>query len=755
MNRIGYLYRLMVLAGGLIAGWGCTEEFPTGNKADTEGLVLKVSVGDTPATSLDTRAANDLSLNEAYIKTVDVFFLAEGSANVTHYVPKVSVTNGKAVLASGTWKDTYRGKYDVYVLANKHDYDNPLTAGTVETDLSWVTTKTQLLALTDTDTDVAKAEGENYGQDNIYSGKTFLMDGSITGWDADAAEANATISVPVAHAAAKLRVNVSYTAGFLTDGRAITSVTKKLVHYVRDAKAFAEGGSIDLTEPQEEAGSDGFSFTNSATGEGIGRRDVLYAYSYPNEWGTDIAERETYFLVNIPYTDDGGEPHQNYYKVPVRISGNTDDLKLDRNTEYIVNVTVDRVGNETIDEPETLTPTFSVAAWKPESVDVEGDMPNYLMLSDDYIEMNNVADTTITFFSSSAITVEVKEVYFLDKNGNKDENYTIPAENGWEEDINIELKPLVKANWDSGKLQGSIKISSEIPTNVTARYITLEVTNTDGLKKTISIVQYPLEYISGVPGVYATRSDFELTGNTYDNYVNKVNVGNNVKLDTEDDGGGWLDSPTFQSKVYTTARDGWNDKTGIFYVTTKRSGGNYTLVAGDFDDGHDNNRMYLVQITSTSGGHTVARPAMDGTGEDIVTKSNDENNRLVSPMFMLASQLGTVYPADWTTAQEHCKEYVEVAKYEDGTTRRFADWRLPTFAELQVIAQYQNKQPEVMDVVLAGATYWSAHELRYLQTNNPQASDPTVGNSRTECYIRCIRDVTPEDLEEFRAHGVK
>ena len=745
MNRIGYLYRLMVLAGGLIAGWGCTEEFPTGNKADTEGLVLKVSVGDTPATSLDTRAASDASLNETYVKTVDVFFFAEGSANVTHYVPKVNVVNGKAILASGTWKDTYRGKYDVYVLANKHDYDNPATAGTIETNLSWVTTKTQLLALTDTDTDVAKAEGENYGQGNIYSGKTFLMDGSITGWNADAAEANATISVPVAHAAAKLRVNVSYTAGFLTEGRAITSVTKKLVHYVRDAKAFAEGGSIDLTEPQEEAGSDGFSFTNSATGEGIGRRDVLYAYSYPNEWGTDIAERETYFLVNIPYTDGDEEPHQNYYKVPVRISGNTDDLKLDRNTEYIVNVTIDRVGNETIDEPETLTPTFSVAAWKPESVDVEGDMPNYLMLSDDYIEMNNVADATITFFSSSAITVEVKEVYFLNKNGNKDENYTIPAENGWDEDINIELKPLVKANWDSGKLQGSIKISSEIPTNVTARYITLEVTNTDGLKKTISIVQYPLEYISGVPGVYATRDDY--TNNTYENYV----AGRNKTFSTSptiEKSFGYSDNRsyyTFYSKVY---------ENGQIYRVAVEGRSRYYLSRGTrYDSNQNNNRMYLVQITSTSGQYTIARPAteIDEDGQLVTVSNSEENNNLVSPAFMLASQLGAIQSSNttsgsWDGAKEQCKYYVEVIDYGGGQIRELKDWRLPTEAELSIIAKYQDEQPEVMANVLVGERYWSALKNHYFQ-------NPKGGTNYT--FVRCIRDVTPEDLEEFRAHGVK
>lgn len=721
MNRIGYLYRLMVITGGLIACWGCTEELPTEGTTETEGLVLEVSVGDIPATSLDTRATNDDDLKEAYVMTVDVFFFAEGSANVTHYVPKVNVVNGKAILASGTWKDTYQGKYDVYVLANKHDYDNPATAGTIETDLSWVTTKTQLLALTDTDTDVAKAEGEKYGQDNSnsFSGKTFLMDGSITGWDADTAEANATISVAVAHAAAKLKVNVSYTDKFLIPGRDITSVTKKLVHYVKDAKAFAEGGSIALVEPQGEAGSDGFSLTNYQEGEGINRKDVLYAYSYPNEWGTDIVERETYFLVNIPYTDNDGELHQNYYKVPVRISGNTDDLKLDRNTEYTINVTIDCVGNETIDKPETLTPTFSVAAWEPEYVDVEGDMPNYLMLSDDYIEMNNVEDATITFFSSSAITVDITDAYYIYKDGTP-RNVT-------------NASSIIKTEYNAEALQGSLTIHSDIPTNVTARYITLEVTNLDGLEKTINIVQYPLEYISGVPGWYSTRDDFGATWEDHEvgtQYENQPTVSNNI----------------FTSKVYVgstiytyrTQGHNWSLWGGYEY---------YTIERGTSQGTQSNNRMYLVQITSTSGSHTVARPNTTMEDGQLITVSDEENNQLISPAFMLASQLGTVTSGlSWTNAKEQCKQYVEVVKYNDNTIRRFDDWRLPTEAELSIIADYQKIYTDVLDEVLKGSNYWTALQNYSYSVPNPS----TQGTG-----ARCIRDVTPEDLEEFRAHGVK
>ena len=86
------------------------------------------------------------------------------------------------------------------------------------------------------------------------------------------------------------------------------------------------------------------------------------------------------------------------------------------------------------------------------------------------------------------------------------------------------------------------------------------------------------------------------------------------------------------------------------------------------------------------------------------------------------------------------------------------DWRLPTFAELKIIAQYQNEQPQVMDEVLSGNRYWSADTRKYLTTANAideTYTDPDQGGNNTECYIRCIRDVTPADLEEFANHGIR
>lgn len=728
--------------------WGCSEETLTGQGSQGEGLVLNLEVDGHPALSATTRAANDPSLNEATVEAVDVFFL-KGDA-VEKYVRATVTDDGKATLATGTWKDDYKGTYDVYVLANRHGSD----------DLSNISTKTELLALSDADDEVFRAEGERLSQSETYSGKTFLMDGVTTAWNADGQPDNAIINVELSHAAAKLVVNLKYTDGFLVDGRTIAgAVSKKLVNYTQDVRAFAEGGMMATVElpVYGDASADGFSGANVTEGleTPLQRTDKLYAYTYPNEWGSDVAERETYFLVNVPYSNDGSDYHDNYYKVPVRVSGNTADLVLERNKEYTVNVTIDRLGNENIEEPETLTPTFSVAEWQTADIDVDGDTPNYLVVSENYIELHNEADTVVTFFSSNYINVEVTDAYFINKNGQE-----VRTEgSGWNQQ---ELTELVTTTYDEQALTGEIKINSPVPDNVTARYITLCVTNDDNsTPQEITIVQYPLEYISGVPGVYATRSDYEATGNTYENYINGTPLSSQPIVD----------EGIFASKVYTTAETGGifgGEETGIFYVGYDREyvgGGRnpryeYTLTTDGFDNSHDNNRMYLVQITSTSGEHTVARPAMEGSGEDIQTVSDDENNRLVSPMFMLASQLGTVSTGSWSTAREHCKQYVEVAKYPDGTTRRFADWRLPTFEELKVIAQYQYTQGEVMDEVLAGTTYWSAYENRYLERDNYTAEDPSVGSSggwggSTSCYIRCIRDVSPEDLEEFRAHGIK
>ena len=107
---------------------------------------------------------------------------------------------------------------------------------------------------------------------------------------------------------------------------------------------------------------------------------------------------------------------------------------------------------------------------------------------------------------------------------------------------------------------------------------------------------------------------------------------------------------------------------------------------------------------------------------------------------MLASQLGTVYAFtgknDGKNASEHCDKYIEVNT--DG--EKYTNWRLPTASEIGVITNYQYKTNQnVIDVVLAGKTYWAL--------NGSQVTANT--NNRNTGFVRCVRDLSPEEVKEL------
>lgn len=748
MMKRDYLYMCLLLLCSLLFCTGCTEnEMWADEETVSEGLVLNL-LASGEAVVAGRSIASDEDLREDVIENVDVFFFAaDNKEEVARYYHKEVGEDGKVLLETGNWKSKFpEASYDVYVVANFHQYDDASTPDT-ETDLSRIKTWTALVALSDTDPDIFKVDYDRFGNEDIYTGKKFMMDGKKEGWTPGEGT-DETIVIDLARAAAKIVVNVSYTDDFLVADRTIVDVRKKLVRYAQDVRVLAEADPIPILDLYGDADGAGMSTSNYTEGSGVARKDVLYAYSYPNEWGDNVADQETYILMNIPYTDGSQEDlYQNYYKIPVRISNTAADLCLKRNTVYTINVTVDRVGNKEIDQPVELKPEISIASWQNKEIEVGGDAYKYLIVSEDEIEMHNVADTVVTFFSSSAIKVTLDAAYYVDKSGNE-----------------ISLKETssdwYSVDYDESALSGELKIHSEVPKIVTARYFTLTVTNGDGMEKTINVIQYPLEYISGVPGLYSYVEQYKdkndnivtVNGGWPDDLEGKYSEDIQVGLD-----GHIGNNPFMKSKFY------WE---GVIYRIDKSYSGHVRA-----NTPADNNRMYLVQISSTSEKYTVARPKMTGTGVGSVTALGEENNRLVSPAFMLASNLGNIGDVNWVKAQDNCKYYVEHSIYTvekadrlegknyDGKGHRcFDDWRLPTYAELQIIAGYQSTQTVVMDSVLTDDYYWAADKYTYLITAAPKPTDnqiPTGTDSKSDGKVRCIRDVTPEDLKELRAHNIR
>lgn len=151
-------------------------------------------------------------------------------------------------------------------------------------------------------------------------------------------------------------------------------------------------------------------------------------------------------------------------------------------------------------------------------------------------------------------------------------------------------------------------------------------------------------------------------------------------------------------------------------------------------DGLTNNHMYVIQITATSQNYVLGRPTLDGNFQS--------KDHVVSPAFMIASQLGAVQPFGSATlsAAVHCGHYMEV----DYDNHKYTGWRLPTKEEIKVITHYQSdndvKADNTMSEVLTGR-YYITLDGGTIEAN-PNAGEQSQGN-----YVRCIRDLTADEVK--------
>ena len=151
-----------------------------------------------------------------------------------------------------------------------------------------------------------------------------------------------------------------------------------------------------------------------------------------------------------------------------------------------------------------------------------------------------------------------------------------------------------------------------------------------------------------------------------------------------------------------------------------------------------NNQMYVLQITSTSDKYVLGRPTLDSNYQS--------QDRVVSPAFMIASQLGAVNTTNSdTVASTHCGTYMEVGT--DG--KRYVGWRLPTKQEIEVIIGYQSgtyTSGVTMVTVLGGQYYWALDgTTAYVSSGS--------GGSATTGYVRCVRDLTMAEVNGLNNLG--
>lgn len=698
------LYSIMMCCLMVTFLTACSQEndpFPQGEGTKGNSITLKLSTGIQFQTRAEAAGA------EVAVSHLDVFIF-DANETMRHYERVSNCTNERGTVTLAASKDDFNANtgYYVYLLANStHATDDFKNLANLSA-LKAMTQEDKLIHLT--------------GLENVIGApKTFLMDGIAYSASEALEPQTATpvvlndnnpstdteLKVMLRRAAAKIIIHVKKGADVTFDNGPSRG------YYLRNMPCSTSllagvNAEAELTTPDLSTNTTYYTWTENEI--------TLTAYTYAHEWADASAfEKEVRLVVNIPLKYNDTDYPISYYQIPV-----CEDKVLERNTCYEVTVTVNAPGGTNPSAPVELSDIqYTVTNWAEKEVSIGGDdeRPIYLYVNEEEMEMHNITDdnTTLEFASSSAVSATVTRVYYIDKFGQEQDESTSTVTATPDPDLN-----------------GNIKIHSPLPTNNTIRYIEMTVTNTDkATPKTVTITQYPLEYITNIQGWYSYRSDFG--GTTWENYRNPTNkrvsaYNYNKNNDTWGySATGYGQYYTFTSKVAEEIISGRNKgKSKISYYYYRNNYSNSFSTEEIWNAG--NARMYYVRITASSGDYTVGRPKITENG---ITDPGADNAELVSPSFMIASQLGAVYTiSSVEMAASHCKQYVEVSK--DGAI--YDDWRLPTKAELEIIIKFQYKDNAAMDEVLSGEYYWSASG----SVHNAGASD----TSGDWVAIRCVRD---------------
>lgn len=608
--------------------------------------------------------------------------------------------SGKAeVIAKDNWKvekDLQEGKtYNVKSVANATG------TGDVQTDL-----------------DIWKPfHATNNGN------KTFLMS-SIQDYPVSQ-EPNQTIRVNLTRAAAKVILKVHVNVEGYTAGQA----TWKLMNYNAKTKIFGDNSEIDLQDGKVMLEAEG------GTGE-----YTITTYSYAMKWDDDTKAPAIYLQVPLTTQVDGVEKtEKNFYKIPVRDPKATgaNAKTLARNTLYKIDATINNKGGSSeigyITEGKLV---YDVLPWSEgETTNIDANT-SYLMVSPKVVYMKNVEDDiSVTYKSSSPVTIVSKKVYYIDNEGNTvvySEGYKetiIKTETVWvngfwgghyEDRVKEEVpfypyptKMKLQNEKEGENLGGKIVINSPLPKNRFSKYIVLTLKNAEGKDAIVKYKQSPLIETQNFFGDYSTKN--------VDGWAYRLPDGTRVTkgLKTEKDG--------FVAKYYNY------DNNKIYYF----SGG-----AAD----RDNNRMYIIQVSSTKDSeYNIAHPNKDKSGYTI--------DKVVSPAFMIASQLGTVSSGAFNQASaiKHCNEYREVQKEKGSNVQVIYDgWRLPTETEIKFIVDFQKESFKTNDgtkkkpiqPVLQGAKY-------YTMDRNKSTVETKVSNATSGTFVRCVRDLTPDEVDKL------
>lgn len=692
--KLQYLYKICLLLGliGLYSSCSSIDDEWEECAKDNGSIVLQFSLNPTTT----SRAADEYEpgkpiIYETLVRQMDVYIFDSNKA----FIRRDGYQN-LTIDAEKPYTFKLNIKQDEFD-ANQQ-YTLVLVANTDVKAGSWV--------------ELHKAISAAIDNSNTQQGTGFLMSAQIDNVKLKNANGDAVVlsNIRLERACAKVRIHVKYGSKF--NASLESDLTAKLVNYAQRGNLVKAGTGIDPATC--ELASTGFYkplpiLTTNDTCD-------VEMYCYPNDWNDDI-HRETYVMLKRPIRVNGQYIENNYYKIPVNFrlpddidSTNPSDAshlyKIERNHLYDITVLIDKIGSTDDGNPVELQGSYAIKDWGTKEVIVDVEQFDWLWVKDRVLYMNNITQISTTFDSSAP---DLKCVI---------------------SDVTVYNQNTAWANGSTGitatatqTLSGTINITSPVPDNFSGKSFKVTVSSaTSGKSETIQVHQFPSLYLTLQSNKYAVDAGSQQTNSSL--YEIKALLANLSTLPSNDSDFE-LDEPFPSGYSHPGTLEERLANAKALVASLKKAKFGYPQTES----------LFFSSVTSTV--YNSSEYFSNITAN--CTVESDENNQLISPHFILASQGGANSISDYTKAKNNCAGYYETIKKADGTEYTYASgtWRMPTKSELQLIDLLQNLQKSLVKKILEGHKYQYAKSLNGTYWNG--MIDYRVSNNAGA--VRCVRDI--------------
>lgn len=721
----------------------CSEElevYGSGEEVNGRSFTLQLRA------SGDTTEAGEDDYNENRIAAVSVFFFTDTETATCSYMKRNIPTNNSNTL-NVPLDDTFKpGKYFIFVLANVPVHQEPITGKFTLNQMKEKLMYTQLSSA-DKPEDAFVMQG--------LTEKVMVASGAQGGM------------VTLSRLAAKIVLLPTIKSPIEIDGVTYTAEVDRMDVALHHVTNYVHPDGTELTREEyndrltSEEKEKTFTTTDPRKYKSVTAPDAAATYvhipfySYPHTWlaYTETSqlvqsEKQTYLTFRIPWTctKNGVQLSTNYYyRVPVTneiISGSDGKgyRSLKSNTLYKIKMKVGVLGSI---DPGQVTPDvdlkYEISDWKSVGISADVNKYNYLELETNYVEMNNESRADIGVTSSSDVTAKVVKITYPDYSGTNISQSEITEQNKpvapnrdddkyWEYDwfgfkhfkeevwnADVAKYEDELARWESffGENATSIQpygqtlvFQHELPSTVYVPWtFTIEVTNKEGLTQELTITQYPPIYITGENNRNGSSNRF---------------VYGSQRTSASDDNGSSLGGAHNPSSASNN-----NQNQYTIHVTQLDAEDESKYIIGDPRNPSHTQLRALEKYGTPKGLQRYLKTKGESSTER-------EYDRMIAPVFKIASSWGVTNDISYAQAQKRCASYQENG-YPAGR------WRIPTEGEIEFIVGLSNAGyiPELFD----GEYFASSQRYYHGAVGGTGGFSGTAGSNRGSYAVRCVYDV--------------